>query len=172
MPATYEPIATTTLSNAANTITFSSISGSYTDLVLVMRATNSSSVGNQPVLMTFNNDTGNNYSITRIYGNGSTPTSDRFSTQTSIDAGFLPGSNGTGPGTIIANIMNYSNATTYKTVLYRWESEAAASGSKYVVAGVGLWRNTSVITEIDLAFGGGFNFNSGSTFTLYGIKAA
>ena len=33
--ATYEPIATTTLGSAASTITFSSISGSYTDLILV-----------------------------------------------------------------------------------------------------------------------------------------
>jgi len=35
---TYEPIATTTLSSSAATITFSSISGSYTDLVFVSTA--------------------------------------------------------------------------------------------------------------------------------------
>lgn len=172
MAITYESIATTTLGSAAATVTFSSISGSYTDLVLVMRVTGSSSVGNEPVLMYFNNDTGGNYSVTRVYGNGSTATSDRFSSNSGIDAGYLPGSNGTGPGTIIANIMNYSNTTTYKTILDRWESQAAASGSRYVAAEVGLWRSTSAITEIDLVLGGGFNFNSGSTFSLYGIKSA
>jgi hypothetical protein len=35
MAKTYEPIATTTLGTAAATVTFSSISGTYTDLVLV-----------------------------------------------------------------------------------------------------------------------------------------
>ena len=34
MTATYEKIATTTLGSAATSVTFSSISGSYTDLVL------------------------------------------------------------------------------------------------------------------------------------------
>jgi hypothetical protein len=47
----------------------------------------------------------------------------------------------------------------------------AASGSRYTVAEVGLWRNTSAITEIDLKFVTG-NLVAGSTFTLYGIKAA
>jgi hypothetical protein len=36
MAITYEPIATTTLGSAAASVTFSSISGSYTDLVLVV----------------------------------------------------------------------------------------------------------------------------------------
>ena len=36
MAITYEPIATTTLGSAAASVTFSSISGSYTDLVLIV----------------------------------------------------------------------------------------------------------------------------------------
>ena len=38
MPATYEPIATTTLGSAATNITFSSIPATYTDLRLVLVA--------------------------------------------------------------------------------------------------------------------------------------
>jgi hypothetical protein len=39
MAITYEPIATTTLGSATSTVTFSSISGSYTDLVAVFEVT-------------------------------------------------------------------------------------------------------------------------------------
>ena len=36
MPITYEPLATTTLSTDTTQIDFTSISGSYTDLILVL----------------------------------------------------------------------------------------------------------------------------------------
>jgi hypothetical protein len=42
MAITYEPIATTTLGTAAASVTFSSISGAYTDLVLVCNGNKSS----------------------------------------------------------------------------------------------------------------------------------
>jgi hypothetical protein len=69
---------------------------------------------------------------------------------------------------VLLQFMNYSNATTYKTVLSR--SNVAASAS--VSANVGLWRNTAAITSIKLYVYPSYNFVAGSTFTLYGIKAA
>ena len=65
--------------------------------------------------------------------------------------------------------MNYSNTTTNKTVLAR--GNRASSG---VVAQVGMWGNTSAITSItiDNVDSASANFVAGSTFTLYGIKAA
>lgn len=65
---TYFPIANTTLSSAAASYTFSSISGSYTDLVLVIGGTLSADIS---AGIYFNGDTGTNYSTTRMYGNGS-----------------------------------------------------------------------------------------------------
>ena len=62
--------------------------------------------------------------------------------------------------------MNYSNATTYKTVITR-----ASNANNGVDAVVGLWRNTAAITSINVFLGTG-NLDTGSTFTLYGIKAA
>jgi hypothetical protein len=66
----------------------------------------------------------------------------------------------------IVNIINYSNTTTYKTLLGRGNTSASR-----IQATVGLWRSTSAINRIDLNIQGD-NFAVGSTFTLYGIAAA
>ena len=70
MPAgsTYTPLSTTTLGSAQATVTFSSISGSYTDLVLVMNTIGTSAGGD--VQVQFNSDTASNYSCTILYGTG------------------------------------------------------------------------------------------------------
>lgn len=161
MPVTYDPIATQTLTTATATVTFSSIPQTYTDLVLVaqMRLTN----GTQPVMMRFNGDSGTNYSITRIYGSGSSSPSDRYPNQDGIDCAYVSNSNW---NIVNHSIQSYSNTTTFKTMLGRWNDSA------YTFAQVGLWRNTSAITTISLTPIAGDTHISGSTFTLYGIKAA
>jgi hypothetical protein len=161
MPTTYEPIATTTLSSAASSVTFSSISGSYTDLVLVsnLKPTANTTSNN----IRFNGDTGSNYSSTYVYGDGGTAGSGRISSSTYLDGIFDARTAG---NTFIMHIMNYSNTTTFKTIIAR------DSNTTYVVrASVGLWRSTSAITSIYLAPGSS-QFDAGATFTLYGIKAA
>jgi len=75
MPATYEPIATTTLGSAAATITFSTIAATYTDLRLTLVFT--TSVGGANVFFRFNGDTGTNYSYTSLEGSGSAASSSR-----------------------------------------------------------------------------------------------
>jgi len=160
MPITYEPIATNTLGSAAASVTFSTISGSYTDLVLVFAGSITS--GFDAINMQFNGDTGTTYSRTILVGNGTTASSSRDSTASSIQIGIM----GTDQSNTIWNVMNYANITTYKTVLSRGNS-----ASNSVRANVGLWRNTAAITSIILTAASS-TFISGSTFTLYGIKAA
>ena len=168
MPTTYEPIATTTLGSAQSSVTFSSISGSYTDLVLVCSAVAAS--GGPSLRIRFNGDSGSNYSQTNIAGDGSAASSGRETSITSAYAGYAALNQTAGSTNSIVHIMNYSNTTTFKTLLER--SNNAADRTE---ASVNLWRNTSAITSIELAAGSAFpgaNLSSGSTFTLYGIKAA
>lgn len=166
MPTTYEPIATTTLSSAQSSVTFSSISGSFTDLVLVSTSTTSSA--NRDYNIRFNSDSGTNYSFTVLAGSGSAASSARASNAANTGLYIVSGTSTTVPGTVISHIQNYSNTTTYKTMLQRGNE----SGGE-VCAGVSLWRSTSAITSITIyASMSSANFNSGSTFTLYGIKAA
>jgi len=162
MAKTYEPIATTTLGSATNTTTFSSISGSYTDLILVVGAI---ATGDLQINCRVNGDTGTNYSTTYLAGNGTSAASSRQSNATFMgtDYYFSLTTNG---GATILQFQNYSNSTTYKTMLSR--SNAADKGTN---ATVSLWRNTAAITSITL-YTTANNFNTGSTFTLYGIKAA
>jgi len=155
MASTYEKIATTTLGSATATVTYSSL-GSYTDIVIIYNGTTDNNLSLQ-----FNSDTGSNYSITRIQGNGTSATSARYSNQTSM---FGPYS--TANTVAIWQVMNYSNATTYKTGLAR------GGGADYgTEAYVGLWRNTAAITSITVLAPSG-NLASGSTITLYGILKA
>jgi hypothetical protein len=165
--STYTPIATTTLGSAAPSYTFSSIPQGYTDLVLVV---GSVSVSNDGYALDFkiNGDTGSNYSLTNISGNGSTVRSDRVSngTNTANDIAYYYGFSSSSPGQSTLNFMNYSNTTTYKTVLARTSVSA-----KEVEASVHLWRSTAAITSIEIGAAGS-NIAAGSTFTLYGIEAA
>lgn len=166
MPKTYEPIATQTLGSAAATVTFSSIPGTYTDLVLVMSATGSSS--GLDIRVQVNSDTASNYSITRLLGY-TTATSNRASNATYWQLTNSVGIGTTEPTAHILQFMNYSNATTNKTVLVRYNQ--FQSTFTEVAAEVGLWRSTSAINTITFSLSSS-TYATGSTFTLYGIKAA
>jgi hypothetical protein len=159
MAKTYEPISTTTLGSAAASVSLTSIPSTYTDLVLVLQGT---STVDDTIMMQFNSDTGSNYSWTQMGADSIGVFSSRASSVASIRIGYGT----TSQGSHIAQIMNYSNATTYKTNLSR--SNSAAAGVRAIV---GLWRNTNAITSITVIQTGG-SFSTGFTFTLYGIKAA
>lgn len=171
MPKTYTPIATTTLSSSVTTVTFSSISSAYTDLILIANVGSSDSA--QVFSCRLNSDTGSNYSLTQLLGTGAgTGNSSRDTNQPKMNI-----SKGVGMGTtngamiVISNFLNYSDTTTYKTVLSRVaEVDATYPGTE---ATIGMWRNTAAITSIELSSNSGVaTFNIGSTFTLYGILKA
>jgi len=168
MPATYEPIATTTLSTAQSTITFSSL-GSYTDVRLVISGT-VATTGYQ-YNMWFNNDTTSSYSQTILDGDGATATS-RIRTSAPniyINDAYVVGGNSTEPSLCIVDIFSYAGSSTYKTILCNYNATYGSGG--VVGRTVGLYRSTSAVTRIDIN-GGGVNMKAGTTATLYGIKAA
>jgi hypothetical protein len=167
MPATYEPIATTTLGSPQTTVTFSSISSAYTDLILVFAGSpTAGNVGNT-ISITFNSDTGTNYSRTFLLGDGTSASSGRSSSVAAYQpAGLFSNMNQ------IIQFQNYSNTTTFKTVIAR-SNIATSTVGNYVAATVGMWRSTAAINRIDFTtVAGTAVIDTGSTFTLYGIKAA
>jgi hypothetical protein len=162
MASTYEKIATTTLGSAISTVNFNSITASYTDLIFVWNIKQDS---DSSLYMRFNGDTNSNYSTTGLFGDGTSATSQRLSNNSNgiwFRSELISGSNF---NPIIYQFNNYSNTNVFKTVISR-----ANNAAEMVGATVGLWRSTSAINSIEIWQG--TEFSAGSTFTLYGIKAA
>lgn len=167
MPKTYEPIATATLGSAVASYTFTSIPGTYTDLILVSSILGVTSTSYSPRIQ-INSDTGSNYSVTYLYGTGSSAGAGRNTGASFIYIGHLVGYPVTGePIPIITDFQNYSNTTTFKTVV-----SVGGNPSTDTSGIVGLWRSTSAITSINIQFQSGTNLQAGTTFTLYGILKA
>lgn len=170
--ATYEPLATTTLTGTQATIDFTSISGSYTDLIISIYCQNAAaSTGTRTGLMKFNSDSGSNYSYVYMRGDGSATTAASAGTQTAgIYYAELPraGNGANVFGFARISIFSYT-ASVNKAILS--ESSADLNGSGFVSRILGLWNSTSAITSISL-IGGSEGFSSGTRATLYGIARA
>jgi hypothetical protein len=165
---TYTLIASNTLGSAAADVTFSSIPGTYTDLLLVMNAQSVQATTYDNAIIQFNSDTASNYSRTRLNGYSAGAVSERSINATSHLIGPLTGTSFSSSifSPSLTNILDYANTTTNKTALWRSNSQDG-----YVQAGVGLWRSTSAITSIKISTLSASNLASGSTFKLYGIEA-
>lgn len=159
--AQYTALANLTLGSTASTVSFSSIVGTYRDLVLVV-----SPIGSAAGELRFqiNGDAAGNYSSVGMWGSGSTtgsPTSSglafaRVSFNSYVDT--ISGFNS------IINIMDYSATDKHKTVLSR--SNLAAGATEAFAT---RWANTAAITSLSVYISG-TTLATGSTFTLYGVK--
>lgn len=165
MPSTYEKIATYTVPSAQADFTFSSIPSTYTDLILITNYGLSADADSTFYVNGVN--TGTAYSETYLRGNGTAASSGRRTSQSRWILGLA---GVTVPTTLttteIHQFLNYSNTTTYKTVLSRINNAGAQVASR-----IGLYASTNAISSITVG-GIAANLLAGSTFTLYGIKAA
>jgi hypothetical protein len=158
---TYVALDKVTVGTATPSITFTGINQGYTDLIVVVSSTSTRSlfyrVGNGSV------DSGSNYSRTQLIGDGSSASSGRASNENKAYMSLT-----TSGGVVyqtITQLNNYSNTTTYKTFLTRYNDAAV-----YTAALVSLWRSTAAINIITITGDGG-DIPAGSTFSLYGIAA-
>lgn len=170
--ATYALIESVTLGSSVASVTFtvSGVASRYTDLLLVGQY--GSTTTEDYLRMQFNSDTTTNYSSTRIDGNGSTARSSRTSNQNHIWLDWNSSCENALTKITKANIMDYANATTFKTVLVRGD-RATATTPTYTgtEAMAGIWRKTpEAITSIVLTMSTA-DILTGSTFKLYGIQA-
>ena len=169
MAVTYEPIATTTLSSAASSITFSSIAASWTDLRIVIPFFKETATSQTSVRVQFNSDTSSAYSYTYAYGDSGGPGTGRSNNNNYIYANFSTDATSTSPCLTTLDILSYTSSKN-KTILCTGSGNKSGSTGA-VERTIGLWRSTNAITSVKLESQIG-NFAIGTTATLYGILKA
>lgn len=169
MAATYTLISSNVLSSSAASVTFSAIPSTYTDLVIKMSLRTSAPSVASSYIFRINGDTASNYSQTRIEGNGASASSGRTSS-TTLFVGYYPASNNATANTFANQelyIPNYLSTTSKQLSLDSAHETNATTA--YIDAIAFLYRGTSPVSSITFE-GDGYNFVSGSSFYLYGIK--
>jgi hypothetical protein len=165
MPATYKKIASVTVTGSAtSTIEFTSIPGTYTDLVLYVSARSSST--DEDVKVTFNTS-GGTYTIKRLLGTGSATSSDSSPAQA-----YLRMNPSTDTASTFSNgILYIPNYTSSNAKAISGDSVTENNGTRGIqMMTAALWSGTDAITKITLTNQGSNNFEVNSTATLYGIK--
>jgi hypothetical protein len=138
----------------------------YMDLVLVCYARSEVSAVSGGGYIRFNNDTGTNYSVQWLYGNGATIYVNSGTTYTYIPMGNMP-ANTAGANEFNASIVHMFdiNSGKYKSCLTTNAQDSDGDGQAALDASV--WRNQAAITEIDISASA--DIVIGSQFSLFGV---
>ena len=164
----YESIATSTATSMP--FSFTSIPSTYKHLQIryIARVTYGATAGN--FIFRFNSDSGSNYSVHYLEGDGSSTGAGAYTSNTYAYAPNVIGATSTANAfeAGVIDILDYQNTNKYKTVrhLKGWD----ANGSGDVMLLSDSWQSTSAINSITVTNNGGWNFASGTHFALYGIK--
>lgn len=156
---------------AGNTFTFSSISGAYRSLEMVISARDTNGGTSIGLNMQCNGDTSSSYGYIQWSSTGSSSSMSTASavSTTQIGVGAIPGAGATASrhGAFTIRIHDYTIAK-HKAVEIMGGftvSDTAANWFQYHV--LGFWKSTSTITSITLSDGSGWA--AGTVFTLYGL---
>ena len=166
----YELISTTILGSNTASVTFdvTGLGGTYKHLQI--RALGKSPVvASDAIDLTFNNDSGNNYSYHSLYANGSSIGSEASTSRANIAAvcGMKSSSDTSVFEPSIIDLLDVFSASKNKTVR-SLRGATGASGSGVFISS-GAWFSTSTVTSIKLT-GRSNSIATGSRFSLYGLK--
>jgi hypothetical protein len=162
-------LSETILGSTAATVTFSSISGSYKHLQLIIkcRCDQSSPTG---VYCQFNADTAANYDYTTLFSNSATPGSNLTNSAAQPILAFATGT--AAPSgqatTIVVDIPDYARAVWNKEGLAKHNRRDSTTVMTTGQTGFN-WHSNSAITSIVIGMATG-NFAVDSIFSLYGVS--
>lgn len=164
-------LAQTILVGTATNFDFTSISGSYNTLKIIVQARSDTAAVVQDVHIFFNNDTGSNYDVEINTANNTTVAASVQVAGATNYVGQITAASSTAnmAGSIEITIPNYSGSTFYKNFIsLSGHSRDTAVTGQYNRIAMGQWRNTAAITRVTLAPTAN-NFIAGSVATLYGL---
>jgi hypothetical protein len=152
-----------TLSLSGSSVTSSTISGSYTNLVIIGRGVYLSGASN--IYFRYNGDTASNYQY-RVTKNASSLSTANATGTFGYFGGFGTGTAYNTIGVFDAEIQRYSS-TEYKIFSTRAIADFTGFGTEWWET-LNQWNNTAAITSITIAIGSG-TFSGGSVY-IYGVK--
>jgi hypothetical protein len=161
---TYTLIDSVTLTSSASSVSFTGISATGKgDLVFVIESASTDNGGDN-IRLRFNGDSGTNYYMVSMEGNGSAARSDSSSSNGIINTYWdIHHSGSVNKGFVTYQIMDYSASDKQTSVLVR--SGRASSG---ISAVAGRWNNSAAVTSVSVQYGNpAASFSATSTFHLY-----
>lgn len=162
----FESIATVTASGGETSLTFSSIPSTYKHLQIRYNGRKTTS-GITDLVLTFNGDTGNNYSKHWLFTfDGGGPYTSTATSNSGFSVGYLYGDDSNVTDSGIIDIHDYSSSSKNTTARYFIGNEKVSTGTTTLLLGSGAWYNTNAVTSITLSCS---SIQAGSTFALYGI---
>jgi hypothetical protein len=163
----YDSIATTTVGGGgAASITFSSISQTYTHLQVRCFGRTTSGNNSDFIGLTLNGAS-SGYTQHQLVGNGSAASAGANNGLSSIPLQRFPGIGTNIMGTLIVDILDYSNTNKFKTVRELGGFDTNSDG--YIALVSGSINTTSGITSLTFTPASG-NFIQYTSFALYGVK--
>ena len=173
MPNTFELIASSTVGAGGTAdITFSSISGSYTDLVIKISARTTRSNYFDNINFRLNGGTTSNSQIYLISYDGTSVLSGSGSANGGEVLSAITGATATAStfGSVDVYIPNYASSTTYKSFSADAVTENNATANRSGLT-ANLYSSNTAVTSITIAPQNG-TFVQYSTAYLYGVKNA
>ena len=168
--ATFELIGTVTLASSG-AIDITSIPATYTDLIIKgqLRAAGGSALV-ENCFYTFNNTGGGLYSDMRMIGYGTA--SFASDSSWSLDSNFIGAIQGAAPAVsggftpFEIKVAQYANTNVWKFTIGSWGTYTYEAGYR-----AGNFQSTAAINRFTMGCGGGSGFATGSSVTIWGIKA-
>lgn len=163
-------LASVTTSLLQATVSFSSISPGYSDLLIAVRGASHLAATSDTILINFNGDAAANYDFQQIGFEGGTSFSGGSVAQTSANCGYLPGASSplAAQGMTDITIGGYALTAFQKGFTFLTGARFSTTTTTIPAAsGYGAWENAAAINAVVLSLLGG-PFANGTLVNLYG----
>jgi hypothetical protein len=160
------------LSSSAASVTFSSIPQGFKHLQIRAIARTDRGFGNDTLGLRVNGDTGSNYARHILRGTGSSVVSGAVTSTSAWGIQSISASSAeTGNfAPVVVDLLDYASTSKNTTMRAINGFHTASYGFYEISLNSGLWMNTAAVTELNFYSITGFNFISGTRFSLYGIR--